>query len=59
MHASLEVMEVRYARVREGRPYVFTDLLRRDNLDHIIAFIEKWADWLRPRQRVDTPAGEV
>ena len=28
-------------RVREGRPYVFTDLLRREGLDEIIAFIEK------------------
>ena len=27
--------------VREGRPYVFTDLLRRESLDQIIAFIEK------------------
>jgi urease accessory protein len=27
--------------VREGRPYVFTDLLRRESLDEIIGFIEK------------------
>ncbi|MGN6487304.1 MAG: hypothetical protein ACTHLT_05730 [Devosia sp.] len=25
----------------EGRPYVFTDLLRRDGLDAVIAFIER------------------
>jgi urease accessory protein len=28
-------------KVRDGRPYVFTDLLRRESLDQIIAFIEK------------------
>ena len=28
-------------KVREGRPYVFTDLLRRESLDQIIGFIEK------------------
>jgi urease accessory protein len=27
--------------VREGRPYVFADMLRRQGLDEIIAFIEK------------------
>jgi urease accessory protein len=27
--------------VREGRPYVFTDMLRRQGLDEVIAFIEK------------------
>ncbi len=41
VHASLEVMESDTKRVREGRPYVFIDLLRRDHLDQIIAFIEK------------------
>ncbi|MFY8031901.1 MAG: GTP-binding protein, partial [Devosia sp.] len=41
VHASLEVMESDTQRVREGRPYVFIDLLRRDHLDQIIAFIEK------------------
>ncbi len=39
--ASLDVMESDTQRVREGRPYVFTDLLRRESLDQIIAFIEK------------------
>jgi len=39
--ASLEVMESDTQRVREGRPYVFTDLLRRENIEEIIAFIER------------------
>ena len=39
--ASLEVMESDTQKVREGRPYVFTDLLRRESLDQIISFIEK------------------
>ena len=38
--ASLEVMESDTRKVREGRPYVFTDLLRRESLDEIITFIE-------------------
>ena len=38
--ASLAVMEADTQKVREGRPYVFTDLLRRERLDEIIAFIE-------------------
>lgn len=41
VNASLEVMEADTRRVREGRPYVFTDLLRRTGLDAVIAFIEK------------------
>ncbi len=41
VNASLEVMESDTQKVREGRPYVFTDLLRRENLDPIIAFIER------------------
>ena len=39
--ASLEVMESDTQKVREGRPYVFTDLLRRESLYQIIGFIEK------------------
>jgi len=34
-------MEDDTRKVREGRPYVFTDLLRRQGLDEIIAFIER------------------
>ena len=41
VNANLEVMEADTQRVREGRPYVFTDMLRRDGLDKVIAFIEK------------------
>jgi urease accessory protein len=41
VNASLEVMEADTIRVREGRPYVFADLLRRENLDEIINFIEQ------------------
>jgi urease accessory protein len=40
VNASLEVMETDTRRVREGRPYVFTDMLRREGLDEVIAFIE-------------------
>ncbi|HVW91233.1 MAG TPA: urease accessory protein UreG [Devosia sp.] len=41
VNASLEVMERDTIRAREGRPYVFTDLLRRRGLEEVIAFIEK------------------
>ena len=34
-------MERDTQKVRDGRPYVFTDLLRRESLDRIIAWIEK------------------
>ncbi|QDZ12787.1 urease accessory protein UreG [Devosia ginsengisoli] len=39
--ASLEVMERDTQTIRDGRPYVFTDLLRRESLEQIIAFIER------------------
>jgi urease accessory protein len=41
VNASLEAMEADTRRVREGRPYVFTDMLRRQGLEEVIAFIEK------------------
>ena len=41
VNASLEVMERDTIKVREGRPYVFTDMLRRQGLGEVIAFIEK------------------
>ncbi|MGN6157205.1 MAG: urease accessory protein UreG [Devosia sp.] len=41
VNASLEVMEQDTLKVRDGRPYVFTDMLRRQGLDEVIAFIEK------------------
>ncbi len=47
VNASLEVMEADTQRVREGRPHVFSDLLRRENIDEIVAFIEKMGG-LRP-----------
>ena len=40
VNASLEVMETDTKRIRDGRPYVFTDLLRREGLEEVIAFIE-------------------
>ena len=39
--ASLEVMEADTQKVRDGRPYIFTDLLRRESLDQIVAWIER------------------
>ena len=39
--ARLEVMEEDTERMRAGRPYVFTDLLRRKGLDRIVAFLEE------------------
>ena len=41
VNASLEVMEHDTVKVRDGRPYVFTDLLRRQGLETIVAFIER------------------
>lgn len=41
VNASLDVMEADTQKVREGRPYVFADLLRHDGIDAIIAFIER------------------
>ncbi len=52
VNASLEVMEADTMRVREGRPYVFADMLRRNGLDEIIAFIEK-AGGLEPAQAAE------
>ncbi|EKF43024.1 urease accessory protein UreG [Nitratireductor indicus] len=39
--ADLDVMRSDTEKVREGRPYVMSDLLRRNGLDEIVAFIEK------------------
>lgn len=39
--ANLDVMKSDTEKARNGRPYVFADMLRRDGLDEIIAFIEK------------------
>jgi urease accessory protein len=39
--ASLEVMEQDTRKVRDGRPYVFTDLLRSKGLAEVVEFIER------------------
>jgi urease accessory protein len=39
--ADLEVMRSDTETVRGGRPYVFTDMLRRKGLDEVIAFLER------------------
>lgn len=41
VNASLEVMERDTQKVRDGRPYIFTDLLRQKGLEEVVAFIEK------------------
>ena len=40
--ADLDVMCADTETVREGRPFVVTDLLRRKGLDEVIAFVEKF-----------------
>lgn len=40
--ADLDVMCADAGTVREGRPFVVTDLLRRKGLDDVIAFVEKF-----------------
>ena len=40
--ADLGVMEADTAKVREGRPFVFSDLSRNQGVDDIIAFIERF-----------------
>lgn len=40
--ADLEIMCADATTVREGRPFVVTDLLRRKGLDEVIAFVEKY-----------------
>lgn len=47
--ANLEVMESDALKQRGRRPFVFTDMLRRQGLDQIIAFIEAKGG-LRPRE---------
>lgn len=39
--ADLEIMEADAAVQRGQRPFVFTDMLRRDGLDDVVGFIEK------------------
>ncbi|WDR05294.1 urease accessory protein UreG [Devosia rhodophyticola] len=40
VHADLDVMHADTERARNGRPYIFTNMLQRENLDEIITFIE-------------------
>ena len=40
--ANLDVMEADTLEVREGRPFVFSDLMRNQGLDEIVAFIERY-----------------
>lgn len=39
--ASLEVMESDTKKIRDDRPYIFTDLLRREKIDEIVAWVEE------------------
>ena len=41
--ASLEVMERDSKRMRQGQPFVFTNLMKLENLDTVIAWLEKYA----------------
>jgi urease accessory protein len=50
--ADLDVMEADTIKAREGRPYVFTDLLRRNGLNHIIAFVEHQGGLMPAREAV-------
>jgi urease accessory protein len=40
VQARLDVMEDDTKRMRAGRPYVFTDLLRRKGVAEVVSFIE-------------------
>ena len=53
--ASLEVMEHDARRMRGGQPFVFTNLMKDENLDSVIGWIQKYA-LLENR---DEPAGVV
>lgn len=48
--ASLDVMDADTKKIREGRPHVFADMLRREGLDEIIAFIEKHGGLTAPQR---------
>ena len=41
--ASLDVMERDARRMRGGQPFVFTNLMKDDNLDTVIGWIQKYA----------------
>ena len=41
--ADLSVMERDARRMRNGRPFIFTNLMKKENLDGVIGWIEKYA----------------
>ncbi|OZN25361.1 urease accessory protein UreG [Actinobacillus seminis] len=41
--ADLSVMERDARRMRQGQPFVFTNLMKKENLDSVIGWIEKYA----------------
>ena len=41
--ADLSVMEGDARRMRNGQPFIFTNLMKKDNLDGVIGWIEKYA----------------
>lgn len=54
--ADLSVMETDTRKVREGRPYLFADMLRRRGLDDIVAFIERAGGFDGDAGRLDEPS---
>lgn len=53
--ADLSVMERDARRMRKGQPFIFTDLMTRQNLDGVIGWIEKYA----LLKQMDDPASLV
>jgi urease accessory protein len=43
VNASLEVMERDASKMRKGSPFVFTNLMSLEGLDHVIGWIKKYA----------------
>ena len=41
--ASLDIMESDAKRMRKGNPFVFTDLMKMHNVNHVIGWIKKYA----------------
>ena len=48
--ADLSIMERDARRMRNGRPFIFTNLMKKENLDGVIGWIEKYA-LLKSRKR--------
>ena len=53
--ADLSVMEQDARRMRNGQPFIFTNLMKKENLDGVIGWIEKYA----LLKNVDEPASLV